>query len=153
MKRIYFALITVLISVLFFNCQKEFSATNFGSGNTENNVLAPITATLQGNIYDENEQPAVGVQITVGTKTSITNDHGYFRIRDAALDKNASLVMAEKPGYFTGYRTFNATSGVNQVVIKLIKKTLTGAVGGASGGDIAFSNGSKISLPANGIIK
>ncbi len=153
MKRIYFALITVLFSVLFLNCQKEFSAANFGSGNIENNLPAPITATLQGIVYDENGQPAVGVQIKVGTKNSITNDHGYFRIRDAALDKNASLVIAEKPGYFTGYRTFNATSGVNQVVIKLVKKTLSGSVDGASGGDIVFSNGSKISLPANGIIK
>ncbi|MEO8112421.1 MAG: hypothetical protein ABI594_20400, partial [Ginsengibacter sp.] len=62
-------------------------------------------------------------------------------------------VTATKPGYFTGYRTFTATSGVNQVAIKLIKKTLAGSVDGASGGDIAFSNGSKVSLPANGFIK
>ena len=153
MKRIYFTLITVLISITFLNCQKEFSSTNFGTGSVANNLASPITATLQGNILDEDGQPAAGVQITVGTKTSITNDHGYFRVRDAALDKNASLVIAEKPGYFTGYRTFSATSGVNQVVIKLLKKTLAGSLDGAGGGDIALSNGSKVSLPANGFIK
>ncbi|HEV8081652.1 MAG TPA: hypothetical protein VGP55_00520 [Chitinophagaceae bacterium] len=153
MKRLYFALTIALISITLINCQKELSSTNFGPGNTDNNISAPITATLQGNIYDENEQPAAGVQIKVGTKTSVTNDHGYFRIRDAALDKNASLVIAENPGYFTGYRTFNATSGVNQIVIKLLKKTLAGSVDALGGGDIVLSNGSKISLPANGTIK
>ncbi len=153
MKRIYFALVTLLISVTFLNCQKEFSSVNFGTGSVANNLPSPITATLQGNILDENGQPAAGVQITVGTKTSITNDHGYFRVRDAALDKNASLVIAEKPGYFTGYRTFSATSGVNQVVIKLLKKTLAGSVDGASGGDITLASGSKVLLPANGFIK
>ncbi len=153
MKRIQLALFLFLFSMLSFNCQKEFSSTNFGSGSTENNSPAPITATLQGNILDEDGQPATGVQITVGSKTSITNATGYFRIINAVLDKNASLVTAEKPGYFKAYRTFNATSGVNQVVIKLLKKTLAGSVDGNSGGEITLSNGAKISLPAKGIIK
>lgn len=153
MKRIHFAIFLFLFSALSFNCQKEFSSTNFGTGNTENNLPSPIIATLQGNILDEGGQPAPGVQITVGSKISITNATGYFRIINAALDKNASLIIAEKQGYFKGYRTFNATSGVNQIVIKLMKKTLTGSVDATSGGDIALSNGSKISLPAHGIIK
>lgn len=153
MKRIHFALFLFFFSFLSFNCQKELSSTNFGTGNTRNNLPAPITATLQGNILDENGQPAPGVQITVGSETSVTNATGYFRIINAALDKNASLVIAEKPGYFKGYRTFNATSGVNQVVIKLIKKTLAGSVDGNSGGDVTLSNGAKISLPAKGVIK
>ncbi|MEP6846162.1 MAG: carboxypeptidase-like regulatory domain-containing protein [Panacibacter sp.] len=153
MKRIHFALLFCLFSIFSFNCQKELSSANLGTGNTENNLPAPVTTTLQGNIYDENNQPAPGVQIKVGTKTSITNANGYFRIVDAALDKNASLVSAEKPGYFKAYRTFSATSGVNQVVINLLKKSLTGTVDATAGGDISLSNGSKISLPANGIIK
>ena len=153
MKRMHFALFLFLISVLSFNCQKEFSNTGFGTTNTENNLSAPVIATLQGNILDENGQPAEGVQITVGSKTATTNASGYFRIINAALDKNASLVTAEKPGYFKAYRTFNATSAVNQVVIKLLKKTLAGSVNAITGGDIALSNGAKISLPANGVVK
>ena len=68
MKRIYFAFLFCLLSVLSFNCQKELSSTNFSVGNTNNNSPAPIIATLQGNILDENGQPAPGVQITVGLK-------------------------------------------------------------------------------------
>ncbi len=153
MKRIHFAFLFCLLSVLSLNCQKELSSTNFSIGNTENNLPSPIIATLQGNILDENGQPASGVQITVGPKTSVTNATGYFRIINAALDKNASLVTAEKAGYFKGYRTFNATSGVNQIVIKLLKKTLAATVDGSSGGEISLSNGAKVSLPVNGVIK
>ncbi|MDQ6890547.1 MAG: carboxypeptidase-like regulatory domain-containing protein [Bacteroidota bacterium] len=152
MKRIHFALFLFSLSILSFNCQKEYSTTNFGTNNTGNNLPAPITAILQGNLLDENGQPAPGVQVTAGTKTAITNEMGYFRIINAALDKNASLVAAEKPGYFKAYRTFNATSGVNQVVIKLIKKTLAGTVDGNSGGEITLSNGAKITLPAKGTV-
>jgi hypothetical protein len=151
MKRVHFALF-FLVSVLSFNCQKEFSKAGFGINNTDNNVSAPVVATLQGNIIDETGQPATGVQIKVGAKTTTTDANGYFRIIDAALDKNASLVTAEKPGYFKAYRTFNATPAVNQVVIKLLKKTLAGSVNATNGGDIALSNGAKISLPANSVV-
>lgn len=153
MKRIHFALLFCIFSILSFNCQKEFNSASFASGNTDNTLSAPITATLQGNIYDENGQPASGVKIEVGIKTAVTNTNGYFRINGAALDKNASLVIAEKAGYFKAYRTFSATSGVNQIAIKLLKKTLSGYLAAAGGGDINLTNGSKISLPARGIVK
>src|SRR4030095_4869634 len=69
------------------------------------------------------------------------------------LDKNATLVIAEKAGYFAAYRCFSATSGTNQVVIKLTKKNLSGTVSGTNGGEVNLSNGTKISLPANGVVK
>ena len=152
MKRLYAAFALITISLLSFHCQRELSNINNGGG-TAGNDPAPLTAILQGNITDENGQPAMDVAIKVGNKTATTNAHGYFRIVNASLDKNASLVTAEKTGYFKAYRTFNATSGVNQVVIKLVRKTLAGTVVAGSGGDVTLSNGSKISLPANGVVK
>jgi hypothetical protein len=152
MKRLHLALFILLISIISFNCQKDLSFTKPGLENVDNTLKAPITSTLQGNILDENDQPAAGVQITVGAKNSITNENGYFRIVDAALDKNASLVTAEKPGYFKAFRTFNATSGVNQVLIKLLKKSLTATIDAKTGGEVILPNEAKISLPANGFI-
>src|SRR6185436_6333409 len=106
-----------------------------------------------GNVTNELGQPAMGVTIKVGTKSATTNVKGYFRITNASLDKNNSLVTAEKAGYFKAYRIFGATSGVNQVVIQLLKKTVAGTVTAASGGNISLSNGSKIAFPANAIKK
>jgi hypothetical protein len=88
----------------------------------------------------------------VGNKTVTTDSKGFFRIVKAGLDKKTSLVTAEKAGYFTAYRVFNATSGANHVMIQLIQKTLAGTIA-ATGGEVTLTNGTKISLPANAVVK
>jgi hypothetical protein len=148
MKRIHLLLI-ICLALAVSQCQKELSH-DFPSG--ENKNANPVTATLQGNVLDENGQPAIGVTIRVGAKTTTTNAKGYFRIVHAALDKYAALVTAEKNGYFKAYRSFQATSGVNQVVIKLLVKKLAGSIAASSGGDVTLPNGAKISLQAGGFV-
>ncbi|HEV8286957.1 MAG TPA: carboxypeptidase-like regulatory domain-containing protein [Chitinophagaceae bacterium] len=148
MRNIYLILLSI-ISILSFHCQREPVFTP----DKGNQNPSPITATLQGNVFDENGQPAIGVAVKAGSKSAITNAHGYFRIVDASLDKKSSLVTAEKIGYFKSYRTFIPTSGVNQVMLKLVKKDLAGSMNSTNGGDATLSNGAKISLPANGIVK
>ena len=145
-------IVLALTCILFFQCQRELSY--IGTADPGQTLLPnPIKANLQGNILDENGQPAANVVIKVGSEMTASDTKGYFRINNAPLDKNASLVTAEKTGYFTAYRTFSATSGTNQVVIKLTKKNLGGTITGTAGGDVSLSNGTKISLPANGIVK
>lgn len=154
MRRSYPILLLAISALLFYQCQKEISFSgNSGGGSGQVVDPSPLTANLQGNILDENDQPAAGVSIKVGAQTAVTDAKGYFRISNASLDENPSLVKAEKAGYFTAFRSFSATSGTNQVVIKLVKKTLGGTISGATGGDVTLSNGTKISLPANGITK
>jgi hypothetical protein len=154
MKRLYSACIFVFFAILAFHCQKEFSVPGGIDPNIPNTTTpAPVNATLQGNVFDKNGDPAMDVTVKVGSKTATTDVRGYFRIVDASLDKNASLVTAEKAGYFKAYRTFSATSGVNQVTIKLIEKTTAGTIDASSGGNVTLTNGSKIVLPANGVVK
>jgi hypothetical protein len=153
MKRLLSPLFLLLISVFTFNCQKELSAP--GGQNPGGNIPAPapVTATVQGKVVDENNQPASGVSIKVGSKTATTDSRGYFRITNASLDKNASLVIAEKAGYFKALRSFQATMGANHISVKLIKKTLTGTVNSSAGGDVTLTNGAKVTLPANAVVK
>ena len=152
MQRLYYSILFFCLAVITFNCQKEVSYGPGGPG-TGNNNANPIIATLQGNVLNEAGRPAIGVTVRVGTKTVTTNAYGYFRIVNAPLDKNVSLLTAEKAGYFKARRVFAATSGVNQVVIQLIKKTSAGTVNAASGGTVTLANGSKIALTANVVIK
>ena len=145
-------IVLALTCILFFQCQREVSY--IGIADPGQTLLPnPIKANLQGNILDENGLPAANVVIKVGSEMTASDTKGYFRINNAPLDKNTSVVTAEKTGYFTAYRTFGATSGTNQVVIKLTKKNLGGTITGTIGGDVSLSNGTKISLPANGIVK
>ena len=113
MKNFFYAFLLIFITLITFNCQKEISYDIPGGNNSGN---SPLIAALQGNIIDENGQPAAGVTIRVGSKTAMTNAKGYFRIMGATLDRNASHVTAEKPGYFVAHRSFCATEGVNQVI-------------------------------------
>ena len=141
----------IFLSVLFFQCQKEVSYI----GGPDPVIVAPepITARLQGTVFNEAGQPAQNVTVKVGNQTAMTDARGYFRIMNAPLDKKSSVVTAEKSGYFKAYRTFSATSGTNQVVIKLVPKTLAGTIDAASGGNVTLTNGSKVALPANAVVR
>lgn len=153
MKRYYYLILLICISIITLNCQKEINYSGPEVPGTGNTNADPITATLQGNIVDENNQPVANATIKVGQKTVNTDARGHFRIIKASLDKKASLIAVEKQGYFKAFRTFSATSGANRAVIKLIKKASVGSVNAAAGGTVALSNGSKIALPANGIVR
>ncbi|HEV7333357.1 MAG TPA: carboxypeptidase-like regulatory domain-containing protein [Flavisolibacter sp.] len=152
MRKLYSILALLVISLLSFQCQKEVSF--FGTPDNPDALPspAPITSVVQGNVLDEGGQPAAGVTVQVGNKTATTDAKGYFRITEAALDKKASLVTATKTGYHKAYRIFSANTGTNQVLIKLMRKSLTGSVSATAGGEVALSNGSKVTLPANGIV-
>jgi hypothetical protein len=152
MSRSLRAVALIFVSLFLFQCQKELS--NVGGPDITPNIVTadPISATVQGNVLDETGAPAAGVAISVGSQAATTDASGYFRIKNASLDKNASLVVAEKTGYFKGMRSFSATSGTNQVVIKLIKKSLAGTINGTSGGEVTLTNGTKIALQANGVV-
>jgi hypothetical protein len=150
MRTVYKVFLVALVSLALVQCQKDLSYV--GSGEPSVVVPEPLTANLQGNILDENDQPAAGVTITAGAKTAITDANGYFHISQASLDSKSAVVTATKTGYFKAFRSFDATSGTNQVTIKLIKKNITGTVSATAGGDVALSNGTKINLKAGTVV-
>jgi hypothetical protein len=139
-----------LLALVFAGCQK--SVGYVGTPDVQPVLPDPITASLQGNVFNENGQPAAGVTVRVGSKSAITDAHGAFRILAASLDKHQALVTAEKSGYFKAYRSFAATSGANDVQIKLTRRSLAGTVSATAGGEASLSNGSKVALPSNGIV-
>jgi hypothetical protein len=154
MKKFFLSIVVASICI-FLACKKQGDNTN-----PQQPVIpvipmtaAPITAGIQGNVVDENEQPIAGVSISVGTQTSTTDGHGSFRINNASLDKYASLLTGSMPGYFEIIRSFAATSGLNYQRIKLIKKKLVGTIKSSLGGNIIITGANTISLPANGFVK
>lgn len=152
MKKLVYVLSLCTLALLFLQCQREVGFFGNPDVPSESSSPDPIQAALHGNIFDENGLPAVGVLVRVGSQTVTTDANGYFRINNAPLDQKTSLVSASKPGYFTAYRVFGATSGANQVIIKLIKKTLAGTISASAGGEVSLSNGSKVALPANAVV-
>src|SRR4051794_12678281 len=128
MKRIFSAILLLSLTLGLTQCKKSQDVDNTTIPVV--NQPDPITATVKGNVVNENNLPVAGAIIKVGTTTVTTDATGYFRITNASLDKKASLVKVDKAGYFPAYRVFSATSGANQVTIKLIPKSLAGTVDG-----------------------
>jgi hypothetical protein len=152
MRRFYSALSLLLMAVFFLQCQREVSYIGTPDNGGQIVTPDPISAALQGNIFDENGAPAAGVNVQAGNRTATTDAKGYFRINNAALDKSSAVVTATKAGYFKAYRTFGATSGNNHIEIKLVKKTSAGDINATTGGEVSLSNGTKVALPANGVV-
>lgn len=145
----YRQLLSILFCCLLFSCRRSDN----GELPLETWVAAgaePITATVQGTVYDESGRPASNVSVTVGAKNVLTDTHGFFRITGAALDKGSAFVTAEKNGYFKAYRSFAATPGSNMVELKLIRASVAGIINAAAGGSVQLSNGAIVSLSPNG---
>ncbi len=148
MKMVLSALV---IAVCFFQCQRDVSYKGISDPGVSVNP-DPITAGLQGYVVNQNGDSIANAIIKVGTEMAITDVTGFFHISKLTLDGNTTLVTAQKDGYFTGYRVFAATSGCNQVLIKLTGRTAAGTISASSGGKVSLSNGVTISLPANGVV-
>ena len=58
MRKLFSALTLLFLSLFLVQCQKEVSY--IGGPDTGVTVPEPISAILQGNIVDENDQPASG---------------------------------------------------------------------------------------------
>lgn len=153
MNKLFYPLLLLIISFTSLQCKK-----NDGEGminpdtGTDYTKPNPITASVHGNIVDENGNPAPGVVVKVGTQNATTDADGHFFIGDAALDKNTSMLVAEKAGYFKSIKSFAATAGVNYLRIKLIKKVMVSTVESATGGVATLTDGSKITIEPNSIV-
>lgn len=116
-------------------------------------LLIKANTTVAGFINDENNKPIPGAQVTAGSKQTITDEYGYFKISNTSLGKVAGFIKIVKSGYFSTYRTFNTIENKeNFVRVKMLTKTETGVINASSGGTITAPDGAKVILPANGII-
>ncbi|MFL5773097.1 MAG: hypothetical protein ACJ75F_08065 [Flavisolibacter sp.] len=149
MKGLSRIMLLLLVSAFFYQCQKEVS---FHNNPVDNGQPSSVDATIQGVILDENDDPVEDALVKVGSKNALTDADGFFRILHAPLNNRDALVTVEKTSYFKAYRTFAATSGANQVTIKLLKKVVAGWVNSTAGGEVVMTNGTKISLPANAVV-
>ena len=135
-----------IIITAFTNCKHERFEGQPG-------LPVQITAHVHGNVIDENGLPIENVTITAGSRTILTDAEGFFYLPQVNLNEQASLVVADKQGYFKGYRVFSASSGTNQVVIKLKKKFLAGTLDASAGGKITLANGAAVTLSSNGVVR
>ena len=153
MGQLFRTSIGILIALFFLSCHKEFSLESVNSGIGLPNRPDTVKSSINGHVVDENNIPKQGVTVRAGTLSTITDIRGYFIIKDCNLDKYASVVTAECPGYFKSFRNFSAQAGnIEFVKIKLLPKTQAGTLNTITGGSVTVTGNGTISFPPSAFI-
>ena len=154
-KRSFYRIaVPILITTLFFSCQKELSIEGGGIVVvTPPDLTTKVSASVSGFVTDENDAPVLGATVQVGTSSVTTDKFGYFEAKNVQVVKTAATVMVNVPGYFKGIKTWMAEQGKGAFFrIKLIPKTVAGTINGSTGGNLTLSNGLSITLPAGAVM-
>lgn len=158
MKHIKFVSALILLSLVLNACQKE-EYTKFDDPNSNPIVFTyNVNASIGGIVVDENDNPVVNAQVTIGSNVSSTNAQGIFYFSDIQVNQNHAIVEVNKSGYFKGYRAVRSTqNGIEYTKIKLVPKTSAGSFDNSVGatinvpgssaqlifeaGDVSYANG------------
>lgn len=151
MKKVFQLLLIAAITIVS-SCKKNEVITNpdpivpFETGKT-------ITTVVAGKVTAQDGTALNNVEITIGSSTTVTDADGNFIIPKAILSEKAGFIKATKAGYFGGSRTIIAKEKVvNNVVIQLVKKTISGDFTNASGGTITVATGGSVVFPVNAVV-
>jgi hypothetical protein len=144
----------ILILVLFFpflfnNCSNNSLGIDGNSAGTPLSFGNQASKNFTGQIVDESNNPVSNVAITVANKTATTDVNGVFIINSAMVSEKFAFVKAKKAGYLDGSRSLVPTSGMNNVKITLLSGTIVGTVNSGQIGNVALSNGSKVTFDGN----
>ncbi|MFY7964603.1 MAG: hypothetical protein ACOVO1_06880, partial [Chitinophagaceae bacterium] len=151
MKKILQLLLVALVTIVS-SCKKNEVATNPDPIIPFDNSKS-ITTIVAGKVTAQDGTPLNNVEIAVGKTTTVTDADGNFIIPKATLSEKVGFIKATKAGYFNGSRTIIAKEKVvNNVVIQMIKKNVSGDFTNASGGTITVSTGGTIQFPANAVV-
>ena len=138
--------------ITLWSCQK--SIDDFGISEDQiPDLTTKVNAAVSGFVTDENNTAMSGATVTVGTRTTSTDQYGYFVVKNVDVVKTAAVVTVSKPGYFHGIKTFIAAQGKSAFFrIKMIPKNNAGAINASSGGNVTLTNGMIVALPSNAVV-
>ena len=144
-------LIIISISAVIFSCRKN-DIQIIIPDNSNPDLVTKVTTTISGFVTNENDEAMSGAIVRVGSAFLNTDQFGYFEIKNVEVNETAATFNVSKVGYFKLTKTFMAKEGKSAFFrIKLTPKTPIGTIDAASGGDVSLSNGTTISLPADGV--
>jgi uncharacterized protein (TIGR02145 family) len=144
-------LVALTISVFIFSCRKN-DIQIIIPNNSNPDLVTKVTTAISGFVTNENDEAMSGAIVRVGSAFLNTDQFGYFEIKNVEVNETAATFNVSKNGYFKLTKTFMAKEGKSAFFrIKLTRKESIGTIDAASGGDVSLSNGTTISLPADGV--
>ena len=139
-------LIKLLLALIFIgSCNKD------ENNDTPINVNT-ISINVMGQIVNESGQPLSNVQVSLGNKTSTTNNHGIYSLTGVSVSKTRAVLRTTLAGYWDCSKGFvPSTTGLNYCSLTMPAKSATNNISGVSGGTVN-SNGASIIFPANAFV-
>jgi hypothetical protein len=147
--------ILLFLLTLLYACSDDASEN---AGPTEPDLVTPdlsvkVISSVSGYVVNEAGEPVPFAEVKAGSKQSLTDEYGYFKISNISLPEIAGYVAVSQSGYFDGYKTFQPAEGEEAFVrLTLLSKSAVGTVSGSAGGSVTLPNGGSITLPANGVV-
>lgn len=112
-----------------------------------------VTTTISGQVLDEDGNPLAGATVMAHGETATTDAAGAFRLQHIRVPGNRYVISCEKQGYFTSVRADTPLKDkVTSVRIRLMSNAPTHTIDAGSGGTATLANGSKVEIPANGLV-
>ena len=147
------------LSLLIFSCAKD---EEIRSEEDPTTITFPepteiITTSLYGRVVDIENNPIVGAKVTCvscSTLQVISSDStGNFLFKDIQNKGTSAFVTVENSDMFKGFRRFGVLPDrIQYTEIQMNKKIQIGELNSKVGGTLTSTDGSAVTLPANGII-
>jgi hypothetical protein len=138
------------LPLLTFSCRKDLD-TITTSTTTYQAPEILVTASLTGQVIDENGEAVSNAIVRLGNKATVTNEVGLYQFKNETMNARGTYVTVIVDGYFHASDRFYPVGGSHHTnTIQLIRKTNVGTVSGAEGGIVAFEEAG-ITFEANSI--
>ena len=135
----------VLTALIAFGSLTAYSISGCSSGPTSPGAGAGMqTTTIYGRITDESGVSLMGVSVSAGTKTAITDANGFFILKDATVPKGRAVVIAKKAGYFNAAKAEAPSTNGTRIEMSMMTDVATANVSATSGGTVNVAGGASI---------
>ncbi len=145
--------VIILSLVLFVQCRKDnIKPTPKKQRPAHTKVL--VNASIFGVVTDEDGLGRKKVEVFVGDRKTITDDKGYFLIKDVLIDKEGATVQVKSRGYFNSMRVVRPDLNVTSaILIETIGKKAhnQGSVLASNGGRV-LADGVQLEIPSKAIV-
>ena len=83
---------------------------------------AEVQRDFTGTVLSINGDPVEGASVNINNKTAVTNAEGVFTINDTTVREQFAFITVESLDYFNASNSMVPTSGINNMVIRMIPK-------------------------------
>ncbi len=140
------ALVGLTCCLALAACAEEPELTDIGDGPVDT-----VTTALTGQVRTVSGLPVADATVTVGDRTTITDDRGVFELTD--LDVNAREIIATAEGYGTGQMPLALEDRrTQQVTIHVLETKTLSIPDGALGGRVMGEDGVNLGFPEGSFV-